>query len=265
MADKDGIPTEGRKVTVQETPSLIKKAEVKLIQSDFEAFIHQKGYDVYHDKMMKCPCIEAKNAVFIDCENCNGSGWVIIERVETRMVLQSMNKDTKWKQWSEEKLGTVLITASEKEILGHMDRIISRRGFTISSEILEFRKFKGKPFAFTVYDIIEPLKLFKFAGSKNKLLPLIEGTDYDFEDNRILFNNKFLSANNRKFSIRYKHRPQFHIIDLIRDVMYSDIDDENKLRINERFPVSAVGRRSHYVLDRLNFNEDNLQDNTQPT
>jgi len=257
------------KVQRQKNPNIFQQANVKLRKNDFDAIIFNKGYDVFHDKFIKCPCQELKGANLPNCENCGGSGYVLVERVETRMVLQSMNLDTRYKEWSEEKLGMVKISALEKDILSHMDRIIARRGVTISNEVLHPKLFKGNFFAPTIYQIIEPLKIFLFQGPKEKLKPLTQETDFTFgkEEDKIIFSDEIRRLHDQKrqsvISIRYLHRPQFHVIDLVRDLMNSDIDSlETKLNINVPFPIHAVGRRSHYVLDKQNFNEDFIKDNT---
>jgi len=124
----------GNQIIQQTPPNTQGKTRVDLDKSDFDALVWQKGYDVYVDKAMKCPCRNTPDSQALsNCRNCGGSGWIFFNRKETRMVLQSMNANNRYQEWSEEKLGTVRITSLNKEQLTYMDRITIKNGYSISN------------------------------------------------------------------------------------------------------------------------------------
>jgi len=250
-------------VITQPAPDLNQKSNIKLIQSDFDAAVFQRGYKVFHDKMIKCPCkVKQGGDNLSSCRNCGGTSWVLVNRFETRMVLQSMNLDTKYKEWSEERLGTVNITALERDRLAHMDRIILIDGESVHNQVIYPQKFKNTLFAFTFYDIKSVIDLFLFVSDTDSLVRLTETTDFTFEKNRVLLSSTFKSIDNLTLSVRYIHSPQFHILDIPRELIQSDIDGVNKETLLGDFPVNAIGRRSHYVLDSQNLTDDYLNDNS---
>ena len=74
----------------------------------FEKLIYQKGLDVVWEQAIHCPCKddEAANQGLSSCKNCGGTGWVFINPEETKMIIHSMNLNTRYKEWSMEKLGS---------------------------------------------------------------------------------------------------------------------------------------------------------------
>lgn len=257
------------KTPIAQTPAnTTGKARVDFVRSDFDAVIEQKGYRVYHDKVMRCPCrTNQRTDALSSCRNCGGSGYVYINRFSTKMVLQSINLDTKFKEWSEERIGTVKITARESEDISFMDRITVRDAETISSEVLHPKnqnEYEGTPtlYARVIHPIVEIDDIFAFEEVDKKLVKMTHGVDYTFSENVITFNNSYLNWDNFTVSIRYKHNPSFYIIDMVRDVMTTTVKGEDGRDAQVQMPVHAVGRRAHYVLDEENLDGTYLIDNS---
>lgn len=253
-------------IKITTAPPLQGKGKVNLVLSDFEAQVWNKGQEVYLDKMLKCPCNSIDSGFLSSCRNCGGSGWVLIERIDTKMLLTSINKNTKFKEWSEEKVGTVNVTALSRNKLAFMDRIILRNATMIFNQTLKFKvdPNTGDMFAFTIYPIIFVEFIFIFESTELPLRRLSIDLDYTVVRNKITIISEELKAiENLTISIRYTHRPQYHIIDLNRELMNSEIDERKILETGE-FPVSAIARLSHYVLDIEDFNGTYYIDNSQP-
>jgi len=249
-------------ITSQAAPALAGQPQVNFNKDSFEAVIYQKGYRVYHDKAIKCPCKVQATDNLSDCHNCGGSGWVFYNRVSTRMILHSMNLDTQYKEWSEETLGTVNITARDVDKIAYMDRITVIDAQTLFSEVIYPKKHKGLRYATATYDILSIEDVFLFAGSKNKLTRLIEGTDYTLNENAIQLDAKYDNYKSTCVALRYIHSPTYHVIDMPRDTMDSPIKNLSGIPEDKLMPISAVGRRAHYVLDAQNYNGDYLFDNS---
>ena len=260
----------------QPAPATASQPSVNFDKDAFDAIIWQKGYKVYHDKAVKCPCKVHHSDNLSVCRNCGGSGWVLYNRVETRMVIQSMNLDTQYKDWTEETLGTCRISAADRDRLSYMDRIIVLDGITQFSEILYPKNYKGKCFAYTTYDILEIEEAWLFVDPNEPLVLMEEGVDFEIIQNANQQNQcgalgyifqlkKYTDWKNITVSLRYKHRPSYHIIDQPRDSMSTPVLDNRKIPQDTQMPVSAVARRVHYVLDRENYSGDYLFDNSYET
>lgn len=244
-------------------PDTAGQPQVNFDKTSFEAIVWQKGYRVHHDKAIKCPCKVEGTDNLSDCHNCGGSGWVFFNRVETRMVLRSMNLNTQYKDWSEETLGTVSISASDSDKIAYMDRITVLDAETLFSEVIYPKNYKGVRFALTTYDIKSVETVFLFVGSKQALVLLEEGVDYTVADNRFELNYaKYKDFPHTCIGIRYIHAPTYHIIDMPRDTMASPIKNISGIPEDKLMPISAVGRRAHFVLDAQNYAGDYIIDNS---
>lgn len=242
-------------------PNLQGKARVDLVKSDFDAIVWQKGYDVILEKAIECPCRNRPDGQALsDCRNCGGSGWVFYNPVQTRMVIQSINKDTQYKEWSKENLGTAKISALNEQQLSYMDKITILNAVQTLNETLFFKQHSDGVYrAMSTYKIIDIVDIFEFVDSQHPLKVLTEN-DYT------IVNERWIELSNvteqyPTISIRYTYNPIYHILDINRDVMTSKKLIAGK-DINKDFPVSAVGRVAHYILNIQNFNQEYLFDNS---
>jgi hypothetical protein len=252
-------------------PNVSGQAKVDLRKNDFDAAVWLKGYDVYIDKAIKCPCaVKSNNGALSSCKNCGGSGYVFINRYQTKLLLQSMNIDTRYKEWSQEKLGTVRITARTEDELTYMDRVTLLTGLMSTTQTIHpFTKgnqIKGR----ATHPPVEIEEVFCFVDGSEELRKLnygtdvsITGIDFSVENNILTFSSEFLAWEHFSVTIRYKHYPTYHIIDLPRGVMETEaLNKTNGRNEYTKMPIHAIGRLAHYVLDEQNLNEDFLLDNS---
>lgn len=249
-------------VTTTPSPDLSNRPDVRFEPDGFSALIYQKGLDVVLERASSCPCRSKENgSPQSNCQNCCGTGWVLYNPNETRMVLQAMNLNTKYKEWSKENIGTVMISSMAVDVLGFMDRITVKDGESVFSQVLFPYVYSGVLFAFTVYDIQSIEEIFLFQDVSSPLIRL-NSTQYSFEGNKVVLDNEFASIENLTISIRYKHFIQYHIIDLVKEVRNSKGFDEKGYEQTIQMPFHAIARRSHYVLDQANYEKNNIIDNS---
>jgi len=254
-------------ISIRQTPSLVGAPSIDFRKNDFEAAIHLKGYDVIHETALQCPCKGKNSNQLSDCKNCGGVGWVYINPVKTRAILHSMNMETQYKEWSKENRGTVSISVRDVERLSYMDRLSVLDGEAIFGEVLHFNRSESDVlFAFTSYNLKSILYAGLFIEADEKLQRLIETEDFTFENNIIYLDSKYLSLFEEKdgdlsITLRYIHAPQYYVIDLVREVMVTIIKEKGQDK-SVSLPVSAVGRRGHYVLDAENLSKTRLLDNS---
>lgn len=243
-------------ITKESPPNLIGSPDIQLSKNDFDSVVWKKGYRVYHDKLINCPCKSEEGLFTTTCINCGGTGYVLVQRNETKMILQGMNQETKYKEWSEEKMGLVKITALPTQVLTIMDRIILLDAETTFNQVVYPKKRGKDTFALLFYEPLKVLNILMFDGA-NRLLKKLTDADYELQSNVIFLKKDF--GNDLRVSINYSYRPQYHIIDTQRDLMLSDTRGTDLIVVEgAQFPISAMGRKSHYVLDRHNYNLTNL-------
>lgn len=241
-------------------PSNFTGTHVQFDKNEFDKFIWDKGraYEVFWDKAIKCPCKIKASDNLSSCLNCGGSGWVYINRTQTRMLLQGMNYQTQHKDWSETNIGTIKITARDIDRVSFMDKITLIEAETVFSEIaypiLHNETLYIQPF----YEIKELMDIYAFVSDKEPLKRLITNVDYEIINSKVIISNKLRNVPNYRVSLRYTHRPQYNVIDLTRDVAHFEDKDGS----NVNFPIGAVGRRSHYVMDVNNYSGSILFDNS---
>ena len=110
-------------VITTQSPNLIGQPSVEFRKNDFDAAIWNKGYDVIVEQAIRCPHNYKDNQAITTCQNCLGLGWVFVNPKQTKAIITSINTETKEKQWSEEKLGTIQVTTRDVDRFGNMERI----------------------------------------------------------------------------------------------------------------------------------------------
>jgi len=251
------------KTIIQQTPaSTVGKARVDFDLSNFDAAIQQKGYEIIKESAFKCACNNRSNqSPQTNCQNCGGIGYVFINSTNTRVIMHSMNNNTDQKDWTEAKIGTVSVTTREVDKLAFMDKITVLDGSTTYQERLYPSTVDGSTYAYSLYPIIEVEAMFLFVNTSTRLTKLEAGTDYTISNNVVTFVDGSLDGST--ITIRYRHRPVYYVIDIPRDTMSSPVRSKSTGKNEDLiFPIHAIARRSHYVLDEENLAGTRLLDNS---
>lgn len=237
----------------------------------FDTLIDQKGYPVYIDKATKCPCADLKSREAIpQCRNCGGSGWIFYNRIDTKAIIHSMNKDTKFKEWSQELIGTGSFTTYSENRVTFMDRVTLKEGISIHSEILFISQYDDDSIwrARLRYPAISVQSLFLFQDPDQPLILLNLHQHYTLDNNQIFTLTTAGEAlingiQYPKFSIRYVHRPEYLVIDIPRHTMITYAKDpQDKIEGFLEMPIHAVIRLLHYSMDKDSNDGTYLFDNS---
>lgn len=253
-------------IVQQREPAITGGGRVDFDQNKFDVLIEQKGYDVIYRKAIQCPCKSRTNSSQSNCKNCGGIGFLWINPVQTKMVMQSMNVNPKYQEYGESLLGTVNISAREVDRLSKMDEITIQNAETESTQVLwlEYNETDEVYYTYTTNEIIETYYVAFFEGTTNPLRKLEPETDYQIEGRKITFQPAFIDSintNDASIAIRYTHRPKYYIWEIGRDVMNSTVlTDGSEKTIN--LPVNAIGMKADLVKDLENYNGDRLFDNS---
>lgn len=256
-------------VTVKTSPEVITESTPFFRQDDFNESIFAQGYNVWIEKALPCPCRDkAAESGLSDCQNCGGVGWFFIEKRETKLLIQSMNRDTKFKNWTETDRGTVSITARAVDRLAFMDRITNLDLLSFYAEVAKVKELNNKLFAFTIYFPTVVNEIYLFEKSDKPLIPLKILDDFTIDENKIILNDKFKGKNieHLKLALRYTHFPQFNVVDVTREITANkgtrgvecSLENRDLVQMNPH----VIARRTHTVLDAPSLDGNSLFDNS---
>jgi hypothetical protein len=241
--------------------------QVRFEPQRFNSLIYDKGYEVYIDRALRCPCtVKGTGQALISCNNCLGIGWIFVNRIETRMAVQQLNANVKYENWSQTTTGMAKVTSRAIDKLAFMDRIILREVEGYFNEVIRVKDYKGNKVGFAIYEILEIESIYLFQGDKQALLP-IKKSDYTIDGFKIIFDPQYNSMDDINISIRYRHCLTFHLIDMNRDIMKVRTVDcgmpDEQLR---NMPISGIARKSHYIFDNQKYEQENrlIENSTEP-
>lgn len=231
----------------------------------FDASIWQKGYDCLVHKAIECPCkTTGDNSNLPTCSNCGGTGWVYINPTQTKALITSINKDTKYKSWSLELVGTMSVTLRDIERASFMDRITFINETGIFSEVKTAYTVDTDTFVFLSYEASSIEDIFIFTGQANKLTRVDPSKYYIKSDNRavVVFTTGALTGStNNSISVRYKNLVQYNILDIPHLIRSSNITNTLGQIEKITLPNQYIARLAHYVRG-LKFDGTGIQDNS---
>lgn len=231
-------------------------------QKLYEDLIAVKGRKVLWEMAMPCPCQTDRSQHLPSCKNCSGVGWLFVNPVNTSMIVKQVNIITDYKPWSEEMRGTATITAPNSIRLSNMDRVSLLESESVFSETLQIKEEDGTLFSYFTYAPITILAMGLFIDVDSKIEWLPQ-TEYEINGQYLTVQNGSVLVNGNTITVRYIHRPVFHIIELQREVIetYKNVGGVEKI---QKLPISAVARRAHYLLGEKNLQGSLIFDNSFP-
>jgi len=265
--------TSHRKPVTSSTPKeLLSGGFPSFNKTNFDEAVFGQGYEIFLEKALKCPCRgKSNNQPLANCKNCGGIGWFFIDKTSTRAVVQSMNRQEKYKTWSQEDVGTVSVSLRDDDEISIMDRITVLDLMSRYSEVIRPRQANGVNVARLIYEPIEIESAYLFQEPDQKLYPLLS-SHYTIEENRLILINSFTNIDDASVSIRYKHNPQYHVVDITREQVSNrnSLDnncDPNELVVKRKIGeliIHCVAKKAHHVLDSPDLLGESLFDNTVP-
>ena len=243
-------------------PTPIGQPRVDFIEDRYRLIIEQKGVAVEVEKAIQCACKTSSMNGISDCQNCGGTGWIFVNPIVTRMVLQGMGVSKDQEPWSEAIKGTVRVSCHASQELSYMDRITRLNGISYFSEVLEFKTKLGTSFAYAAYKMTNVSYLGLFMGPTEAFKRLVRDVDFTVERNiiKLLPSVQLPDMDQITASIRYSHAPTFHIMDVTREAVDNFIYDGKKEQV-QYLPVSAMARRAHFIADMENLSSNRIINN----
>lgn len=127
------------------TPVNVGKTRADFREEEFVRVLRQHGKFVIWRKSMLCTCINAVTGqVEIDCNDCDGSGYVYLDPIDIQAHMVSFDKSMKLYEkfglWQE---GNVSITVEPQYRLGYRDSITMKDSLMSFNEILKKNNRRG--------------------------------------------------------------------------------------------------------------------------
>lgn len=248
-----------RKIVNAAKPSLYGQPQVSFRPADFNAALYSHGYDIICEQAVRCPCQGNSGSPLPDCQNCHGFGYFFIDQYRTKALITGLNRSTQYVQWNPELIGTAAITVQDqdKEHLSYFSRVTVEDEYAVFTEMVVAREMAdGEVGVFLSYAPIEIMGVYLYKQSDRPLVK-VGTTVYAISENnpyylRFNYGNVAVGAG---VSVVYKHRVEYHIIDLPHEIRASLGTNKNTGRYEIlKMPIQGIGRRTHLIdMQRPNF------------
>lgn len=238
---------------VQQTPpDFTGSIRVDFAPNEFSSAVWIKGQEVILERAVRCPCHQGE-VPRNTCQNCGGLGFAFVDQLQTKILIQGMNVNHQNQNWSEKDLGTLSFTVMAKDRVAWMDRITVLKSKIVFSELCNLHLVGNELIGKTIY---KPLEFTHVLVYVNDTAPLVSlpSTDITVIDNKITVTggslNYLRSLNIETISLRYFCHPSFHVVDMSRETMNSDVLQSDGQDVNYTLPTRGMMRRAHYIFDR---------------
>lgn len=241
-------------------PQSLLLARVDLDAGLFNQLIETKGRNASYEMAVRCPCSSKEVGSLPSCRNCGGMSWLFINKKSIKAIAQHVNLVNEYKNWSEEARGTVSVTVSHGVGLSFMDRISLTDAESIYSEVVHMMNFDSDVFTFLVYPVKKIICVGLFTATSDPITWL-EPNEYVIDGQILRPTNGSVIEEGMSLTVRYVHAPTYHIVEIQRE----STESFKKIEIQEviqRFPVSAIAKRSHYMLDQKSAGSVQLHNNS---
>lgn len=259
------------KLKVNKTKLTSTASRVDFDKSKFSTLIKNKGYDVIHEKALQCPCKSQSSSAQSNCNNCGGTGWFFVNPDETKAIIHSANRITEYKDWSQENIGTISVTVEAEDEISFMDRFVILRdcegkeliSMYNEAKYLRYSESNNELYSYLTYNILSIEYVGIFIAVDQKLQRV---DNFSFENNILKINDQsiidmFDQKGELSLTVRYNHSPQFHVIDLTREFMLTQVQ-EGRDRKKVNMPVSCLARRAHYIDGMESYSGNKVFDNS---
>lgn len=251
----------------QAQPNLVSSPKVTIFnRDDFNAALWQNGYDIRLEQAVACPC-NTGSAPNPECSNCLGTGWVFVNPIDTRAFITSINRTTKYKDWSPEMVGTIAATFMNVDRISFMAKITLLANYSQHSETRTLRKAEiggvMKSFIFCTYNVKSVESIFIFDGINNKLRKLT-ANEYSINVDNPAVIDLIVPANYiGKVSITYMHNMSYNVVDLPHDMRLTyEVKNSGRKEMLE-MPIQCIARKSMYELGKAqNYEGTEIKNNS---
>lgn len=248
---------------LQASPNTIGYPGPEFDKGAFDAAIVEKGYKIYQERAVTCPCGKEPGHANPSCPYCGGTGYFYIEPTETIGLITGVNVNTKYRQWTLDNAGTIAVSTFDEGLnFSFFDKITFKEKYSIFSENRVMRIANGVTFTWLSF---KPKQIYSVYVLVNGKMEKVDASDYmmipDNNEYALFFTPEAKIPANTIVSVYYKHYIQYNVIDLPHELRASNKTDDNGNLEKIDLPVQAIARRANFI-----FSESNqvIQTDVQP-
>jgi hypothetical protein len=242
-------------------------ARADFVADDFDVLVAQKGLVLQHEQTYKCSCIrEINGSALSDCPDCHGGGYIFGEPCNIKGVIQAINYDPKFMQYSEINVGTAMLTVRYTNRLGWRDRITVKNGETVFMEntFPRLREVNGDQelSSLLTYNVLSVDKIFYNQtidpSSCKTQLELQQDVDYTIEGRKLKLSDDLMQqliqdeCEKAYISIRYTHNPTYLVMDIQKDIRNTLVIENDKETL-KNLPINCVIKKAHFEIGDLGY------------
>lgn len=210
--------------------------------SNFSALLADKGRFVRIETALVCPCKEPTGGFNPACRHCLGSGWVFANPREAKILLTAQGKQEQLETWTLDLKGTIQFSAEHDLKLGRMDKLTLLDSYTWTSEVVEVKYVDGIYKANVQY-LVEDLECFLlFTGLTSAFAELTSAVTVTGSVLSLTTLPGWTADEPVTATVRYLHRPVYHILDFRREAMESWENGQVT-----RLPLAGMAQKASYI------------------
>lgn len=214
-------------------------------RDQFTRFIADKGYVVLWEKAVLCPNVPGTGLSprdhAIGCPVCDGRGFVYVDPIETRMLMQGVKLNQSFYAYGRWDAGGMLVTAEPEFTIDYFDRLTLHNGVGRFTQRLVRQpgstvdKLKYAPLCFHYVAWVD---------RGGALVPFSHGVDFrvSADGSSIEWPGPSQPDAGSVYSVCYDYRPRYVVLDLVHHHRDSTIEGQHY-----QFPVQAVAKLDFLV------------------
>lgn len=239
---------------LQQSPNTTGYPSPEFDKGAFDAAITQKGYKIYQERAIACPCGIDAGHPNPSCPHCGGTGYYYIDPTEVICLITGVNMNTKYKEWTMDNAGTIAVSTYDEGLnFAFFDKLTFKEKFGLFTENRVVRTFNNEPFIWITF---KPYKIYQITMIQGfdivTVDPTLYSVGYDGNEYVVFFSPDAGVTEKTIVSVYYKHYVQYNVIDLPHEIRASNKTDENGNLEKIDLPVQAIARRANYVVNESN-------------
>lgn len=240
-------------------PDLIGRPSVPMFEkSAFESLIWEKGMPIIIEHAVACPCRGKSGSAKSSCLNCLGLGYFFINPVETRAIITSINRQTKYQQWSPELTGTVSVSVSDDSRISFQDKVTLKSRTGLLNEVKPLLNVVEdavtRRFLFMSYNVDKIKAVYIFGTDTTNLIKLSPNDFIINEYNRaaIELNDDLVLPNvyNGVMTVEYEYEVSYIAVDIPHEFRSAFVIDDKGKNVESNMPMQIIAKRTHLAFNK---------------
>lgn len=211
----------------------------------FTRFVADKGYCLTWEKAVLCPNVPGTGLSprdhAIGCPVCGGGGFVYVDPIPTRMLMQGVKLNQSFFAYGRWDMGNMLVTAEPEFTIDYFDRLTLGNGVGRFTQRLVRQpgapadKLKYAPLCFHYVAWVD---------RSGALAPFVQDVDFRLsaDGSSVEWPGASQPDAGSSYTVSYDYRPRYVVLDLVHHHRDSTVEGEHFA-----FPVQAVAKLDYLV------------------